>query len=74
MTTTAPTVDRRKAEWLAAINALLLSEYAITFDQAGAGDDEFDRWYQQHLDTGETPAELVKWYAEKYDFTHVNDW
>ena len=57
-------------EWKSATNHLLCSNYAIDIGDAGIGDDDLRKFWND----GETPREFVERWARKYDLTHVQEY
>jgi hypothetical protein len=53
--------------WSVAANAALLQGYGIDYPDAGADEDDLHRWYQDHLERGESVQDCARAFAEDYD-------
>jgi hypothetical protein len=51
------------ATWLAAVDVILKRDWCIDLRDAGTSDEDILRYHSW----GDTPAEFVEWFAEKYD-------
>lgn len=51
------------AKWLAEVDRLMKCDWFIDTDDAGLDDEQVVRYWNY----GDTPAEFVTWFAEKYD-------
>jgi hypothetical protein len=60
------------ADWRRKIDELLLKNYMIDFEQAGADEEQLRRYWQ--ADPDPEAEEFVQWFATKYDLTHVQEW
>jgi len=56
--------------WKREVDRLMLSEYAITIDEAGIDDAAL----QRHWETWKHAKEFVEWFGIKYDLTPVSAW
>ena len=52
-----------KAAWINAVDRLMKRHWCIDTADAGLSDDDLSRYWEN----GDTPAEFVAWFAEKYD-------
>ena len=54
-----------QSRWVRTVDHLMKREWCIDTTDAGLGEAELTRFWQQ----GEEPAAFVAWFAEKYDLT-----
>jgi hypothetical protein len=52
-----------RSAWVAEVDRLMRRDWCIDTSDAGLGDDELTRYWQD----GEEPAAFVAWFAEKHD-------
>ncbi len=56
-------VPKACAKWLVEVDRLMKRDWFIDSDDAGLDDEQVLRYWRY----GDTPAEFVAWFAEKYD-------
>ena len=61
--------DRARERFTSHANAAMRSRYAITLHDAGADSGDITR----AMLAGDTPAEFVEWWGQKYDLTAVGE-
>ena len=68
--TTPPEPSQSFADWCAEVSRLSLAEYCYDIYTEHADDED---WADFHRD-GETAAEVVDWFAKKFDLTSISTW
>lgn len=59
------------AKWVAEVDRLMKRDWYIDTDDAGLDDEQVVSYWE----VGDTPAEFVTWFAEKYDlYDFRNPW
>lgn len=60
--------------WLAAADAALQARYAVTYEQAGADNNELLDLYHEHLTQGQTVQDAASEYGSRRDLIDFDPW
>lgn len=63
-------IETRFIQWANSVDRILQPEYAITIEDIGISESTLGKIWK----SGETPAEYVRWFGQKYDLISRDNW